>query len=68
MLKGHTKIELTNVKTGEKKVVEKHNLVTNGIASLYGKLPKECLFEDVSNIDFHFGGLLLFEFHNIREN
>lgn len=29
MLKGHTKIELTNVHTGEKEVAEKHNLITN---------------------------------------
>ncbi len=29
MLKGHTKIELTNVKTGEKKTYEKDNFVTN---------------------------------------
>lgn len=29
MLKGHTKIELTNVKTGEKRTYEKDNFVTN---------------------------------------
>lgn len=38
MLKGHTKIELTNVHTGEKEVVEKHNLITSHLsifANLY---------------------------------
>lgn len=29
MLKGNTKIELTNIHTGKKEVVEKHNLITN---------------------------------------
>lgn len=29
MLKGNTRIELTNIHTGEKEVIEKHNLVTN---------------------------------------
>ena len=33
-LKGTTKIELTNVKTGEKEVIEKDNLVTNAVASI----------------------------------
>ena len=65
MLKGHTKIELTNVKTGEKKTVEKHNLVTNGVASLYGKLTNDYLLS--GNIDLYFGGLLLFE-NPIDEN
>ena len=32
-LKGTTKIELTNVKTGEREVIEKDNLVTNAVAS-----------------------------------
>lgn len=34
MLKGHTKIELTNVHTGKKEVVEKHNIVTNAIQDM----------------------------------
>ena len=29
MLKGNTKIELTNIHTGKKEVIEKHNLITN---------------------------------------
>ena len=45
-LKGHTKIELTNVKTGEKKTYEKDNFVTNLFrdamqpAGAYGDLRK----------------------------
>lgn len=45
-LKGHTKIELTNVKTGEKKTYEKDNFVTNLFrdamqpAGTYGDLRK----------------------------
>lgn len=35
-LKGTTRIELTNVKTGEKEVIEKDNLVTNAVASILG--------------------------------
>lgn len=34
MLKGYTKIELTDVNTGEKEVVEKHNLITNNLTEL----------------------------------
>lgn len=33
-LKGMTKIELTNVKTGEVETVEKHNMVTNALKSV----------------------------------
>lgn len=33
MIKGHTKIELTNVKTGQKKIVEDTNMVTNGMSN-----------------------------------
>lgn len=35
MLHGHAKIELTNVKTGEKKVVEHDNMLTNWIADIF---------------------------------
>ncbi|MBQ0097916.1 MAG: hypothetical protein KBS62_03145 [Oscillospiraceae bacterium] len=35
MLKGHTKIELTDVKTGKKQVIEKDNLVTNALAQRF---------------------------------
>lgn len=34
-MKGYTKIELTNVHTGEKEVVEKHNIVTNNLSEMY---------------------------------
>lgn len=34
-MKGYTKIELTNVHTGEKEVVEKHNIVTNNLSEIY---------------------------------
>lgn len=34
MLKGYAKIELTNIHTGEKEVVEKHNIVTNAIQDM----------------------------------
>ena len=34
-LKGHTKITLTDVKTGETKVVEKDNMVTNAVADIF---------------------------------
>lgn len=36
-LKGHTKITLTNVSTGEKQVIEKDNIVTNAIADILSK-------------------------------
>lgn len=36
-LKGHTKITLTDVKTGEKKVVEEDNIVTNAVANILSK-------------------------------
>lgn len=35
MLKGTTKIELTDVNTGETQVIEKHNLVTDAISHLF---------------------------------
>lgn len=34
MLKGNTKIELTNIHTGKKEVIEKHNTFTNAISKL----------------------------------
>lgn len=34
-MKGYTKIELTNIHTGEKEVVEKHNIVTNNLSEMY---------------------------------
>lgn len=36
---GHTKIELHNVKTGENKVIEKHNIFTNYLSDIMRILP-----------------------------
>ena len=33
-MKGHAKIELTNVETGEKRVIEHDNMITNAVAEL----------------------------------
>lgn len=38
MLKGTTKIELTDVKTGEKEVYENHNMVTNALKDIFKPL------------------------------
>ena len=49
MLKGYAKIELTNVHTGEKEVVEKHNIVTNAIQDMlkqYGCYYPAVFYED----------------------
>jgi hypothetical protein len=66
-MKGHTKIELTNVKTGEVKVIEDDNLVTNAMAKMIEPTPY-CGLTGVRNIfsnsspliDKLCGGLLLF--------
>lgn len=36
-LKGHTKITLTDVKTGKETVVEKDNMITNAVAEIFAK-------------------------------
>ena len=54
-LKGTTRIELTNVKTGEVEVIEKHNLVTNAIPDLLQLNPDGYLFDGSYNLS---GGLL----------
>ena len=64
MIKGHTKIELTNVRTGERQVVEDDNLVTNildkyfELSPLTNNYPK---FNPNPMVDTFFGGLLLFQ-------
>jgi hypothetical protein len=66
-MKGHTKIELTNVKTGEVKVIEDDNLVTNAMAKMIETTPY-CGCTGTYNIfsksspliDKLCGGLLLF--------
>lgn len=67
MIKGHTKIELTNVRTGEKKVVEDDNLVTNAIKyflknPLCPPIDNTYVGDNptISDADKWFGGLLLF--------
>lgn len=69
MIKGHTKIELTNVKTGQKKVIEDTNMVTNGMSNFMMYNPFNTTPFNVSSIPFSTdvprsyqlcGGLLLF--------
>lgn len=68
MLKGHTKIELTNVKTGEVKVIEDDNLVTNAMSKMFEQTPYCGYSYNSTNpftsssplIDRFCGGLLLF--------
>ena len=61
-LKGHTKITLTDVHTGETKVIEKDNMVTNAVAEIFAK--NWCglaRFADILPIRNLFGGVLCFE-------
>lgn len=63
MLKGTTKIELTDVNTGETQVIEKHNLVTGAINRLYQPtLGHATSGSTLRGLDVNtlFGGLLLF--------
>ena len=68
-LKGTTKIELTNVKTGDKEVIEKDNLVTNVISDLLNMNPWGLLYQYGSSYEGIFfplcpnlfGGILLYE-------
>lgn len=74
-LKGITRIELTDVKTGQKEVIEKHNLVTNAIPDLLTLNPTGYLW----NANYSFasnmlpicpnaiGGILLYE-NPLEEN
>lgn len=74
-LKGTTRIELTDVKTGQKEVIEKHNLVTNAIPDLLTLNPGGYLW--ASNFGFAenmlpicpnaIGGILLYE-NPLEEN
>lgn len=66
MLKGTTKIELTDVNTGETQVVEKHNAITSALQELFnttlGHLTTESSLS--SRLPVHtnlLGGLLLFD-------
>lgn len=73
-LKGTTKIELTNVKTGQKEVIEKNNLVTNAVADILALNPFSLLTDSRSGSTYPaamttqryplcpnlFGGILLY--------
>lgn len=66
MLKGSTKIELTDVNTGETQVIEKHNAITGALQELFnptlGHLTSEASLS--SRLPVHtnlLGGLLLFD-------
>ena len=66
MLKGTTKIELTDVNTGETRVIEKHNAITGALQELFnptlGHLTTESSLS--SRLPVHtnlLGGLLLFD-------
>ena len=66
MLKGTTKIELTDVVMGEKQIFEKHNLVTNAISNIFqptlGHLASEEILRGyIPAYKGLLGGLLLFE-------
>lgn len=65
-MKGHTKIELTNVKTGEVEIIEEDNLITNA-AQLYVSLCSTAYARGVNGSvdlsplwDSVFGGIKLF--------
>lgn len=67
MLKGHATIELTDVHTGKKEVVEHDNLITNAVSNRMNKLlPLYSSMSDFGSIftplyDAGMGGILLFE-------
>lgn len=72
MLHGHAKIELTNVKTGVKKVIEHDNMLTNWLRDimspkgLFGKNITACgnfMSQQGSRLDktHFFGGLMVFQ-------
>lgn len=61
-LKGHTKITLTDVHTGEQKVIEKDNMVTNAVAEIFAK--NWCglaRFADILPLRNLFSGVICFE-------
>ena len=72
MLKGTTKIELTDVVTGEKQVFEKHNMVTNAVSNIFqptlGHLTSEEILRGyIPAYKGLLGGLFLFE-NTLPEN
>lgn len=72
MMKGHAKIELTNVHTGEKEVYEHDNLVTNIVANQIAELGKYVGYTDINSqylplYQKAMGGILLFP-ETLEEN
>lgn len=66
MLKGTTKIELTDVVTGKKQVFEKHNMITNAVSNIFqptlGHLTSEEILRGyIPAYKGLLGGLFLFE-------
>lgn len=69
MIKGHTKIELMDVHTGKKEVVEHDNMITNAVHDLcnppYPLLPSEMNVPAINYskplIESLFGGIMLWE-------
>ena len=72
MLHGHAKIELTNVKTGEKKVIEHDNMLTNWIRDMFtpkglsaDSMVYAYMSEELATRSYDkeslFGGIVLFE-------
>ena len=61
-LHGHTKIILTDVKTGEKEVVEKDNLVTGAVAQLFAQNVFGAKnYDEMTPLRDMFGGVMCFE-------
>ena len=66
-LHGHTRLELTDVHTGEVRTVEHHNLITNAVTRIFGTFPellsgKDKLYDGTGNLWSRFyGGLLLLD-------
>ena len=71
MLHGHTKIELKNEKTNEIQVIEKDNMITNGLINLFSQIPYMYTISSAQNQNLltnylplnnkAMGGLLLFQ-------
>lgn len=72
MLKGHAKIELTNVHTGEKEIIEHDNLITNAVEQIVNRAiitkgPSDVNSNFAPLINNGMGGIFLFE-NNLVED
>lgn len=77
MLKGNTKIELTDVNTGKKQVIKKHNLITNAVNEIFNMpfgIDNDYTTNNTVDISHNpetfkdlFGGIMLFD-SEITEN